>query len=100
MNLTPKQIVAYLDQFIIGQHQAKRAIAIAYRNRMRRASLPKELQDEVKPINILLIGSTGTGKSELARRLAKLSDAPFVKVDATKFTEVGYVGRKSESPLR
>ena len=100
MNLTPKQIVAYLDQFIIGQDKAKRAIAIAYRNRLRRALLPPDLKDEVKPINILLIGSTGTGKSELARRLAKLSDAPFVKVDATKFTEVGYVGRDVDSIIR
>ena len=98
--LTPRQIVAELDKYIIGQEKAKRAVAIALRNRYRRRLLPKELQDEVVPKNILMIGPTGVGKTEIARRLAKLARAPFIKVEATKFTEVGYVGRDVESMVR
>ena len=93
MNLTPKQIVNELDEYIIGQHKAKRAVAIALRNRYRRSQLPKELRDEITPKNIIMQGPTGVGKTEIARRLAKLVKAPFIKVEATKFTEVGYVGR-------
>ena len=100
MELTPKQVVRELDRYIIGQDEAKRAVAIALRNRYRRAHLPQELRDEVVPKNILMIGPTGVGKTEIARRLAKLVDAPFVKVEATKFTEVGYVGRDVESIIR
>ncbi len=96
-NLTPPQIVAELDKYIIGQQAAKRALAVALRNRYRRSQLPEELQREIVPKNILMIGPTGVGKTELARRLAKLIDAPFIKVEATKFTEVGYVGRDVES---
>jgi ATP-dependent HslUV protease ATP-binding subunit HslU len=99
-NFTPKKIVEELDKFIIGQEQAKKAVAIALRNRFRRQLLPKELRDEILPKNILMIGPTGVGKTEIARRLAKLVNAPFVKVEASKFTEVGYVGRDVESIIR
>ena len=98
--LTPKQIVAELNRFIIGQNEAKKAVAVALRNRYRRSRLPKELQDEITPKNIIMKGPTGVGKTEIARRLAKLVKAPFVKVEATKFTEVGYVGRDVESMVR
>lgn len=98
--LTPKQIVTELDRFIIGQDDAKKAVAVALRNRYRRAQLPKELQEEITPKNIIMKGPTGVGKTEIARRLAKLVKAPFVKVEATKFTEVGYVGRDVESMVR
>ncbi|ULQ60161.1 ATP-dependent protease ATPase subunit HslU [Brucepastera parasyntrophica] len=99
-NLTPKEIVAELDKYIIGQNKAKRAVAIALRNRTRRLKLPEEVRDEIAPKNILMIGPTGVGKTEIARRLAKLCDAPFLKVEATKYTEVGYVGRDVESMIR
>ena len=92
-DLTPSQIVEKLDQYIIGQNKAKKAVAVALRNRIRRLKLPEEIRDEVAPKNILMIGSTGVGKTEIARRLAKLCKAPFLKVEATKYTEVGYVGR-------
>ncbi|MEW5766958.1 MAG: ATP-dependent protease ATPase subunit HslU [bacterium] len=98
--LTPKEIVKELDKYIIGQDEAKRAVAIALRNRARRQQLPEELREEVAPKNIIMIGPTGVGKTEIARRLAKLAQAPFVKVEATKFTEVGYVGRDVESMVR
>ncbi len=98
--LTPKQIVEALDQYIVGQKQAKKSVAIALRNRYRRSLLPDDLRDEIMPKNILMIGPTGVGKTEIARRLAKLVGAPFVKVEATKFTEVGYVGRDVESMVR
>ncbi|MBQ8844937.1 MAG: ATP-dependent protease ATPase subunit HslU [Clostridia bacterium] len=100
MNLTPKQIVTELDKYIIGQNKAKRAVAIALRNRYRRSRLKKELRDEITPKNIVMRGPTGVGKTEIARRLAKLVGAPFVKVEATKYTEVGYVGRDVESMIR
>ena len=100
MELTPKQIVRELDRYIIGQDDAKRAVAVALRNRYRRSQLPEEIRDEIVPKNILMVGPTGVGKTEIARRLAKLVDAPFVKVEATKFTEVGYVGRDVESIIR
>lgn len=98
--LTPREIVAELDKYIVGQEQAKKAVAVALRNRYRRSKLPEELIDEVVPKNILMIGPTGVGKTEIARRLSKLVRAPFVKVEATKFTEVGYVGRDVESMIR
>jgi len=98
--MTPKEIVHTLDKFVIGQDDAKRAVAIALRNRWRRMQLPEDLRDEVVPKNILMIGPTGVGKTEIARRLAKLADAPFIKVEATKFTEVGYVGRDVDSIIR
>ena len=98
--LTPREIVRELDRFIIGQDDAKRAVAVALRNRYRRAQLPDDIREEVTPKNILMVGPTGVGKTEIARRLAKLVDAPFVKVEATKFTEVGYVGRDVESIIR
>ena len=100
MELTPKQIVRELDRYIIGQDEAKRAVAVALRNRYRRAQLPDEVRREIVPKNILMVGPTGVGKTEIARRLARLVDAPFVKVEATKFTEVGYVGRDVESIVR
>lgn len=100
MNLTPKEIVKYLDAYIIGQKEAKKTIAIALRNRYRRMKLPKELQDEIIPKNILMIGSTGVGKTEIARRLAKSFNLPFIKVEASKYTEVGFVGRDVESMVR
>ena len=99
-DLTPRQIVAELDKYIIGQKEAKKAVAIALRNRYRRSNLPPELRDEVMPKNILMIGPTGVGKTEIARRLARLVNAPFVKVEATKFTEIGYVGRDVEGMVR
>lgn len=99
-NLTPQQIVTELDKYIIGQNEAKKSVAVALRNRYRRSRLPKELQEEISPKNIIMIGPTGVGKTEIARRLAKLVHAPFVKVEATKFTEVGYVGRDVESIVR
>jgi ATP-dependent HslUV protease ATP-binding subunit HslU len=99
-SLTPRQIVAELDKYVVGQHQAKRAVAIALRNRMRRRKLPAEMAEEVAPKNILMIGPTGVGKTEIARRLAKLAGAPFIKVEATKFTEVGYVGRDVDQIIR
>ncbi len=98
--LTPREIVSELDKYIIGQDKAKRAVAIALRNRYRRRCLPEELKEELLPKNILMIGPTGVGKTEIARRLARLADAPFIKVEATKFTEVGYVGRDVESMIR
>ena len=97
---TPKEIVSELDRFIVGQNTAKRAVAIALRNRWRRQQIKGSLKDEVLPKNILMIGPTGVGKTEIARRLAKLADAPFIKVEATKFTEVGYVGRDVEQIIR
>ena len=98
--LTPREIVRELDRYIIGQNDAKKAVAVALRNRYRRAQLPPEIRDEVTPKNILMMGPTGVGKTEIARRLARLVDAPFVKVEATKFTEVGYVGRDVDSIVR
>ena len=98
--LTPRQIVAELDKYIVGQDEAKRCVAIALRNRWRRQQVPPELRDEIAPKNIIMIGPTGVGKTEIARRLAKLANSPFLKVEATKFTEVGYVGRDVESMIR
>ena len=100
MEYSPKQIVNELDRYIIGQSEAKRAVAIALRNRYRRSRLPQEVREEITPKNIIMKGPTGVGKTEIARRLAKLVKAPFVKVEATKFTEVGYVGRDVESMVR
>ena len=99
-SMTPKEIVAELDKYIIGQEDAKKSVAIALRNRYRRSLLSEEMREEITPKNILMMGPTGCGKTEIARRLAKLMDAPFVKVEATKFTEVGYVGRDVESIIR
>lgn len=99
-NKSPKEIVEYLDEYIIGQDKAKRAIAIALRNRYRRMQLPKEIQDEIMPKNILMIGSTGVGKTEISRRMAKILGLPFIKVEASKYTEVGFVGRDVESMVR
>ena len=98
--LTPRQIVAELDKYIIGQEQAKRMVAVAVRNRWRRQQLDPALRDEIAPKNIILMGPTGVGKTEIARRLARLTGAPFIKVEATKYTEVGYVGRDVESMIR
>jgi len=100
MNMTPKEIVTYLDDYIIGQNDAKKTIALALRNRYRRMQLPSEIQEEIMPKNILMIGSTGVGKTEIARRLAKMMSLPFVKVEASKYTEVGFVGRDVESMIR
>ena len=98
--MTPKEIVQELDKYIIGQDKAKKSVAIALRNRYRRSLLSDEMREEITPKNILMMGPTGVGKTEIARRLAKLMDAPFVKVEATKFTEVGYVGRDVDSMVR
>src|SRR4030066_2551775 len=98
--LTPKQIVERLDEHIVGQGDAKRAVAIALRNRWRRQNVAKELAEEISPKNIIMIGPTGVGKTEIARRLAKLDSSPFLKIEASKFTEVGYVGRDVESMVR
>ncbi|MCC7229402.1 MAG: AAA family ATPase, partial [Fimbriimonadaceae bacterium] len=98
--LTPRQIVAELDKYIVGQNAAKRAVAVALRNRFRRQQLPPAERDDILPKNILMIGPTGVGKTEIARRLAQMAKAPFIKVEATKFTEVGYVGRDVESMIR
>src|SRR5438552_14939997 len=98
--LTPREIVRELDKYVIGQKGAKRAVAIALRNRIRRQKLPAEMAEEVMPKNIIMIGPTGVGKTEIARRIAKLANSPFLKVEASKFTEVGYVGRDVESMIR
>src|SRR6266568_5391161 len=98
--LTPREIVKELDKYVIGQAGAKRAVAIALRNRIRRQKLPPEMAEEVMPKNIIMMGPTGVGKTEIARRLAKLASSPFLKVEASKFTEVGYVGRDVESMIR
>src|SRR5579862_2513556 len=98
--LTPREIVAELDKYVVGQKAAKRAVAIALRNRMRRQKLSPELADEIMPKNIIMIGPTGVGKTEIARRLARLTNSPFLKIEASKFTEVGYVGRDVESIVR
>src|ERR1700758_2554042 len=99
-DLTPREIVAELDKYVVGQRAAKRAVAIALRNRMRRQKLTPDLAEEIMPKNIIMIGPTGVGKTEIARRLAKLTNSPFLKVEASKFTEVGYVGRDVESMIR
>src|SRR5512142_163786 len=98
--LTPAEIVRELDKYIIGQNDAKRMVAIALRNRWRRRQVPEDLRDEIAPKNIIMIGPTGVGKTEIARRLARLAEAPFLKVEASKFTEVGYVGRDVDSIIR
>src|SRR5690554_2561178 len=98
--MTPRQIVAELDKYIIGQTEAKKSVAIALRNRWRRMNAPEEMRDEIVPNNIIMIGPTGVGKTEISRRLARLAGAPFIKVEATKFTEVGYVGRDVEQIIR
>ena len=98
--MTPREIVSELDKYIVGQNDAKRAVAVALRNRWRRSRVAEPLHSEITPKNILMIGPTGVGKTEIARRLAKLTDAPFVKTEATKFTEVGYVGRNVESIIK
>src|SRR5277367_5131705 len=100
MSMTPQEIVQELDKHIVGQDAAKRAVAIALRNRWRRMQIAEPLRHEITPKNILMIGSTGVGKTEIARRLAKLADAPFIKIEATKFTEVGYVGRDVDTIIR
>src|SRR5699024_1570689 len=100
VDFTPKQIVEQLDRFIIGQETAKKSVAVALRNRYRRMQLDETIKEEIVPKNILMIGPTGVGKTEIARRLAKLVKAPFIKVEATKYTEVGYVGRDVESMIR
>ena len=99
-SLSPREIVSELDRFVVGQNNAKRAVAIALRNRWRRQALTGDMKDEVLPKNILMIGPTGVGKTEISRRLSKLAEAPFVKVEATRFTEVGYVGRDVEQIVR
>src|ERR671932_849977 len=99
-SFSPRQIVSELDRYIVGQHDAKRAVAIALRNRWRRQQVAEHLRDEIAPKNIIMIGPTGVGKTEIARRLAKLAQAPFLKVEASKFTEVGYVGRDVEQIVR
>src|SRR5688572_14264870 len=99
-DLTPRQIVAELDRYIVGQAEAKKAVAIVLRNRWRRQRAPEAIREEIAPKNIILIGPTGVGKTEIARRLAKLAGAPFIKVEASKFTEVGYVGRDVEGMVR
>ena len=99
-DLTPRQIVAELDKYVVGQHNAKRAVAVALRNRIRRQKLPADIAQDIQPKNILMIGSTGIGKTEIARRLARLANSPFIKIEASKFTEVGYVGRDVESMVR
>ena len=99
-SLSPREIVSELDRFVVGQNKAKRAVAIALRNRWRRQALSGDMKDEVLPKNILMIGPTGVGKTEISRRLSKLAEAPFVKVEATRFTEVGYVGRDVEQIVR
>ena len=99
-DMVPSEIVRSLDEYVVGQDEAKRTIAIAIRNRVRRKRLPEDVRDEVSPKNILMIGPTGVGKTEIARRIAKLANAPFIKVEATKYTEVGYVGRDVESMVR
>ena len=98
--MTPREIVSELDRYIVGQKEAKRAVAIALRNRWRRQLVPEDLREEIAPKNIIMIGPTGVGKTEISRRLAKLAQAPFIKVEASKFTEVGYVGRDVESIIR
>src|ERR1044072_9135381 len=99
-HLTPKQIVTELDKYIVGQCDAKRAVAVAIRNRWRRQQLPEDMRQDVSPKNIIMIGPTGVGKTEIARRLASLTGAPFIKIEATKFTEVGYHGRDVDSMIR
>src|SRR5688500_19979295 len=99
-DMTPRQIVEELDKYVVGQADAKRAVAVALRNRIRRQKLPPEIAQDVLPKNILMIGSTGVGKTEIARRLARVADSPFIKIEASKFTEVGYVGRDVESMIR
>ena len=98
--LTPQEIVQELDKYIIGQNSAKKSVSIALRNRWRRQQVPEDLREEIMPNNIIMIGPTGVGKTEIARRLANLAEAPFIKVEASKFTEVGYVGRDVESIVR